>query len=68
VFNWNNVKSFENFIIPTFLKGKLKVVMNSDRREFGGHDRVSEKEYMIENGKFITYLPSRVVIIFEHNI
>jgi len=39
-FNFHPTKSFTDYKIGTNLSGSLKIVLNSDNAEFGGHKRV----------------------------
>ena len=68
VFNFNPTKSFENYFLPTFKKGKYKVILNSDSEKFGGFNRVSE-DYIYKTEKeklgFKCYLPNRTAIVFK---
>jgi 1,4-alpha-glucan branching enzyme len=42
VFNFHPTMSFTDYRVPTGFKGKHTCILNSDRREFGGHDRLDE--------------------------
>lgn len=40
VFNFHPSKSFTDYKIGINLSGSLKIVLNSDNAEFGGHNRI----------------------------
>jgi len=40
VFNFHPTKSFTDFKVGSNLSGSLKIVLNSDNAEYGGHSRV----------------------------
>lgn len=65
VFNFNLEKSFENF--PIYCKsGKYKVLINGDRPEFGGFDRIDERTgYYSVNGILQVYAPAGTAIVFQ---
>lgn len=72
VFNFHPTNSFTDYRIGVDQAGIYKIVLNSDRKEFGGHNRIDE------NSRFFTtdlewnnrrnfiqiYLPSRVAMVF----
>ena len=68
VFNFNPIKSFENYFIPALKSGKYKVILNTDSEKFGGFNRVGE-EYIYKTEKekvgFNCYLPNRTAIVFK---
>ncbi len=71
VFNFNPTKSFEGYFIPTKLRGKYKVILNTDNTDFGGFGRIQEdyiyKTEKTKDGKsgFKCYLPNRTAIVFK---
>jgi len=52
VFNFHPTKSFTDYKVGSNLSGSLKIVLNSDNAEHGGHSRVdNDITYpMIEGG------------------
>jgi 1,4-alpha-glucan branching enzyme len=74
VFNFNTTRSFTDYGIP--LKGKFKVVLDSDDPEFGGFDRINRTSYYTSTRKaerptldqpfyLYLYLPSRTALVFK---
>ncbi len=50
IFNFHTHKSFEGYRIPVGAEGKYKILLDSDRHEFGGHKRLdSEAEFLTED-------------------
>jgi 1,4-alpha-glucan branching enzyme len=69
IFNFNPNKSFENYEIPV-PKGKYKVALNSDAKNFGGFDRVDEKmiyetQEMDGEQKLKLYIPNRMAVVLK---
>lgn len=66
-------KSFTDYRVGVEHSGKYKVVLNTDRKEFGGHERIDETvryfttPFEWNNRKNFTqvYLPSRVALVCE---
>ncbi|XP_050529799.1 1,4-alpha-glucan-branching enzyme [Daktulosphaira vitifoliae] len=71
VFNFHPTKSFTDYKLGLDLNGSLKIVLNSDDSEFGGHCRIDNSiEYPTGNGQWngrqnhiFLYLPSRTAIV-----
>ncbi|MDX9811188.1 MAG: alpha amylase C-terminal domain-containing protein, partial [Bacteroidales bacterium] len=74
VFNFHPVNSYTGYGIP--VKGKFRIVLDSDAPEFGGFDRIdrstvfratSKEERNILNAPFYLYLylPSRTAIVLK---
>ena len=70
-FNFHPSTSFDNYFIRVEEEGKYRVVLSTDDRDFGGHNRVS-KEYVYEAKMtpggwigFTCYLPTRCAIVFK---
>jgi 1,4-alpha-glucan branching enzyme len=74
VFNFNPSVSFTDYGIP--LKGKFKLILDSDDPAFGGFDRIDRKtiytslrktEGRLVNAPFYLYLylPARTALIFR---
>ncbi|KAJ3289376.1 alpha-1,4-glucan branching enzyme [Borealophlyctis nickersoniae] len=75
IFNLNPTQSFVDYRIGTQWAGKYKVVLNSDRPEFGGHNRIDEGvQYFStpqpwnDRANYIqVYLPTRTAIVLSHD-
>lgn len=73
LFNFNPVKSFEGFELPTGENNKYQVVFNSDEAQFGGQQRISKdviyeaKQLDSKKGNIgITiYSPSRTALVLK---
>lgn len=53
VFNFNSTKSFTDYKVGLNLSGSLKIVLNSDNAEFGGHNRIDNNiTYSTLNGQW----------------
>ncbi|GHJ87900.1 hypothetical protein NliqN6_4302 [Naganishia liquefaciens] len=71
IFNFSPTESFVDYRVGVETPGKYKIVLNSDEKRFGGHDRVDM------NGEYFTtdfpwnnrknflqvYIPARVVLV-----
>ncbi|KAJ3038741.1 alpha-1,4-glucan branching enzyme [Rhizophlyctis rosea] len=74
IFNFHPNQSFADYRIGTLWAGKYKVELNSDRKEFGGHDRIDEKVDIFSspgewNGRpnyIQVYIPNRTAIVLSH--
>jgi 1,4-alpha-glucan branching enzyme len=74
VFNFNPVKSFEGYQIPT-QAGKYHIVLSTDDIEFGGQNRIDKSMiyFSTNNGQITTvktnylqlYLPVRTAVVFR---
>ncbi len=69
VFNFNPNKSFQEYGIQG-LKGKWKIVLNTDHPDFGGFNRINETmDYLVTHVGGIDllrlYIPSRTAIVFQ---
>lgn len=73
LFNFNPVKSFEGFELPTGENNKYQVVFNSDETQFGGQQRIS-KDVIYEakqlddkkgNIGITIYSPSRTALVLK---
>jgi len=69
--NFNPSSSYEGYWLTVPSKGRYKVVMSTDREEFGGHGRISE-EYVYTSSKhpdgkykLQIYLPARTGLVLE---
>lgn len=69
-FNFSPNESYENYFIPTPTYGKYSVTLSTDRKNFGGWDRINEnmiytvKKYEDGRKGFSTYLPARTAACF----
>lgn len=72
VFNFNGTQSFTDYRVGVEVAGKYKIVLSSDDKEFGGHDRLDKGvEFATDpfghagRRNFIqVYIPTRTVLIF----
>ncbi len=72
LFNFHAVNSIPNYKFPAPKKGKYQIVLNSDNKKFGGHDRIDETvtyESFEENGREMlqVYLPNRTAFVLTVN-
>ncbi|CAI6355682.1 unnamed protein product [Macrosiphum euphorbiae] len=73
VFNFHPTKSFTEYKIGLNLSGSLKIVLNSDNSEYGGHSRIDNNiTYPTINGDWsgrqnhiFLYLPTRTALVFS---
>ncbi|GAV49507.1 hypothetical protein ZYGR_0P01510 [Zygosaccharomyces rouxii] len=71
MFNFHPTKSYTDYRFGVDVAGTYKIVLNSDRKEYGGYDRVDESARFFTtdlawNGRknFIqVYIPSRVALV-----
>jgi 1,4-alpha-glucan branching enzyme len=74
VFNFNPSRSFTDYGIP--LKGKFRIIIDSDDPDFGGFDRIDRKAAYTSVKKaerntinvpfyLYLYLPSRTALVFK---
>lgn len=71
IFNFHPTESFTNYRIGVDKAGTYQVVLNTDREEFGGHNRIDENCEYVTSGlewnnrrNFVeVYIPSRVALI-----
>jgi 1,4-alpha-glucan branching enzyme len=70
-FNFHPSTSFDNYFIRVEEEGKYRVVLSTDDRDFGGHNRVNKEavyEAKMTPGGWIgfqCYLPTRCAIAFK---
>ena len=67
-FNFSFSESYVDYRFPAHAAGSYKVVLNSDARNFGGHDRVDESVVHKTREKDQTlslYLPTRTAIVLK---
>jgi 1,4-alpha-glucan branching enzyme len=73
LFNFHPTNSFKEYGVPVDSIGKYKVIFDSDRKEFGGHSRISsdivyETRNLPDKGNsdgIIIYLPAKTVLILK---
>lgn len=73
IFNFNPRESFQHYRVGIEASGTYKIVLNSDRPEFGGHNRIDESVSFFttdlpwnNRSNFLqVYIPSRVALIFK---
>jgi 1,4-alpha-glucan branching enzyme len=74
VFNFHPTNSFTDYGIP--IKGKFRIILDTDDPEFGGFDRVNRKPYYTSTRKaerptldlpfyLYLYLPSRSALVLK---
>ncbi|CCE62063.1 hypothetical protein TPHA_0B03910 [Tetrapisispora phaffii CBS 4417] len=71
LFNFNPKKSFNDYRIGVEVPGKYKIILNTDKPEFGGHNRIDEKSSFFttnekwndRNNYLQVYIPSRTAMI-----
>ncbi|KAH3900530.1 probable 1,4-alpha-glucan-branching enzyme [Saccharomycodes ludwigii] len=72
IFNFHPTQSFVDYRIGVEVPGAYKIILNSDRSEFGGHNRIDEAKsrfFTVDlpwNGRknyIQVYIPSRVAIV-----
>ena len=71
IFNFNGSQSFTDYRIAVPTPGQYKILLNSDEKQFGGHDRVSaDSRYFSTpepwggHQQYIqVYIPSRTALI-----
>lgn len=73
LYNFNPLKSFEDFELPVCEAGKYQVIFDSDEEIFGGQNRISKeiiyeaKPLISKKGKtgITIYSPSRTVLVLK---
>ena len=70
VFNFNPTQSFVGYNLKMRRKGNYKVVFSTDRREFGGWERISETHVYSTNDfkEFPIYLPARSALCLKRTL
>ncbi|KAI8910768.1 glycoside hydrolase superfamily [Entophlyctis helioformis] len=74
IFNFHPSQSFADYRVGTAWSGKHRVALHSDRKVFGGHERIDDAgEYLTvpqrwsERPNWIqVYIPARTVLILSH--
>ena len=63
--NLNPTESVSNYSFPLDAEGDYHLVLSSDEKKFGGHDRTdSSVAYPVVEGKLTIYLPCRTILVF----
>lgn len=71
IFNFHPTQSFADYRVGVPLPGPYKIVLNTDRKIYDGHDRIDENiKFFTNEGDFdgrphslCVYIPSRVAIV-----
>ena len=71
IFNFHPTNSFSDYRIGVEQAGSYKIILNSDRSKFGGHDRIDEGtkffttdlEWNNRKNFIQVYIPSRVALV-----
>jgi len=71
VFNFNPIKSIENYHFPVNQKGDYQIVLNTDDAQLGGFDRVKNDiiypAFLKDNQWFVSvYLTNRTALVFKN--
>ncbi|KAI8995068.1 glycoside hydrolase superfamily [Gaertneriomyces semiglobifer] len=75
IFNFHASQSFTDYRIGTEWKGKYRVVLNTDAKEFGGHARIdmngeyfsTPQEWNGRKNYIQVYIPSRTAIVLAYS-
>ncbi|KAF0396572.1 glycogen branching enzyme [Gigaspora margarita] len=75
IFNFHPTQSFVDYRIGTEWPGSYKIVINSDSKKHGGHDRIDENQTYISkpepwNGRknyIQVYIPCRIALVLSHD-
>nr|CAG8438079.1 11684_t:CDS:10 [Entrophospora candida] len=75
IFNFHPTNSFPDYKVGTEWCGKYTIVLNSDNKRFGGHDRINESIAYFSspeswNGRknsIKVYIPCRVALVLAHD-
>lgn len=75
IFNFNPTQSFVDYRIGTEWAGEYKIVLNTDNKRYGGHDRLDEsvsyfstpEEWHGRKNFIQVYIPCRTAIVLSHN-
>lgn len=68
-FNFHPWQSYEGCFLPVWAPGKYRVILSSDDAAFGGHDRISHRDYDTTEKDgvpgILLYLPSRTAAVLQ---
>ena len=63
--NLNPTESVSDYSFPIEGEGDYRLILSSDEKEFGGHDRTNATvTYPVVEGKLTIYSPNRTVLVF----
>jgi len=73
IFNFHPTSSFSDYRVPCNVAGKYTIALDSDRDEFGGHNRILPNtefftqpvSYYHRDHSFLVYIPSRTCLVLE---
>ena len=73
IFNFNSSQSFVDYKIGVEHPGKYKVVLDSDAKEFGGHQRLddlqvyftSDEPWNHRKNSMQVYIPTRTALVLQ---
>ncbi len=68
VFNLHHHNSIPDykFNVPEGMKGNYRLILNSDRKEFGGFGRVDDSiDYKVTKGQLSVYATNRTALVFQ---
>ncbi|XP_074155887.1 1,4-alpha-glucan-branching enzyme [Sminthopsis crassicaudata] len=74
IFNFHPEKSFTDYRVGTASSGKFKIVLDTDEKKYGGHQRLDHNTDFISesfehNGRpysLLVYIPSRVGLVLQN--
>uniref|UniRef100_A0A1D1Y9U8 1,4-alpha-glucan branching enzyme n=1 Tax=Anthurium amnicola TaxID=1678845 RepID=A0A1D1Y9U8_9ARAE len=74
IFNFHPTRSFTDYKVGTEWAGEYSVVLNTDSKKFGGHDRIDESvsyhsrshEWDGRKDCIQVYIPCRVALVLSH--
>ncbi len=63
--NLNPTESVSDYSFPIEGEGDYRLILSSDEKKFGGHDRINATvTYPVVEGKLTIYSPNRTVLVF----
>lgn len=65
IFNFNKEISFEDLEILPYKTGEYRVLLDTDKKEFGGKGRISHEYVYNANPEFKIYSPSRTAMVLH---
>ena len=67
--NLNPTESVSDYSFPVEGEGDYRLILSSDDKEFGGHDRTDASvTYPVVEGKLTIYSPCRTVLVFHKGV
>ena len=65
-FNLNPYQSFPDLELPVPESGEYEIVLDTDQKDFGGHERIDPSlTYLAHDQKIRLYLPSRTALVLQ---